>query len=66
MHQHHGGIETALVDSRQQLDRLHDEISKTMEKIGSREKYLNQQLESLLNEYRMMQDQLAEARERYK
>lgn len=37
-----------------------------MEKIGSREKYLNNQLEQLILEYRTAQDQLAQVKEQYK
>ncbi|PVD36042.1 hypothetical protein C0Q70_03012 [Pomacea canaliculata] len=48
------------------LDKLHDEISHTLEKIASREKYLNNQLENLLQDFRMAQDQLAETREKYR
>ncbi|CAH1796466.1 unnamed protein product [Owenia fusiformis] len=66
MHQHKGGIETSLKETKVYLDKLHDEISKTLEKIGSREKYINNQLEHHLHEFRAMQDQLAEAKERYR
>ncbi|CAH3190534.1 unnamed protein product [Porites evermanni] len=48
------------------LDKLHHEISRTLEKIGSREKYINNQLEHLLQEFRSLQDTLAETKERYK
>lgn len=47
------------------MDKLHNEISRTLEKIGSREKYINNQLEHLVQEYRAAQAQLSEARERY-
>ncbi|XP_064650800.1 intraflagellar transport protein 57 homolog [Lineus longissimus] len=66
MHQHKEGIETSLVETGTQLDKLHDEITRTLEKIGSREKYINTQLEHLLQEFRHMQDQLAETKERYR
>jgi estrogen-related receptor beta like 1 len=52
MHQHREGIETSLTETRVHLDKLHDEISHTLEKIGSREKYLNNQLEHLLTDFR--------------
>ena len=42
---------TAMV-TKTNLDKLYGEISKTLEKISSREKYLNSQLESQLTEYR--------------
>ncbi|NXW34160.1 IFT57 protein, partial [Phaetusa simplex] len=37
------------------LDKLHNEISRTLEKINSREKYINNQLEHLVQEYRSAQ-----------
>lgn len=66
MHQHKEGIETSLTDTKSYLDKLHAEISRTLEKIGSREKYINNQLEHLLQEFRSLQDQLAESKERYR
>ena len=42
------------------MDKLHDEIRRTLEKIGSREKYINSQLEHLVQEFRAAQDQLAQ------
>lgn len=66
MHQHKDGIETSLTETKSYLDKLHDEITRTLEKIGSREKYINNQLEHLLVEFRGAQDSLAETRERYK
>eukprot|EP00051_Salpingoeca_urceolata_P027961 m.484219 g.484219 ORF g.484219 m.484219 type:complete len:420 (-) comp23254_c0_seq1:33-1292(-) len=65
MQQHHTAIQSSLVDTKGQLDRLHTEISRTLEKIGSREKYVNTQLDSLLQEYRVQQDSLAGTTERY-
>eukprot|EP00794_Sanderia_malayensis_P010785 gene10785-11939_t len=66
MKQYSDGITTTLTDTKGQLDKLHHEISKTLEKISSREKYINNQLEHLIQEYRSNQDQLAETKERYK
>lgn len=66
MHSHQEGIETSLKQTKSQLDKLYDEISRTLEKISSREKYLNNQLEHHLVEFRSMQDQLAETKERYR
>jgi hypothetical protein len=50
MHQHKEGIETSLIDTKTHLDKLHNEITRTLEKINSREKYINNQLEHLLGE----------------
>ncbi|XP_044297644.1 intraflagellar transport protein 57 homolog isoform X4 [Varanus komodoensis] len=66
MHQHQDGIESALKDTRGYLDKLHNEISKTLEKVSSREKYINNQLEHLVQEYRSAQALLSEAKEKYK
>ncbi|CAD5111160.1 DgyrCDS496 [Dimorphilus gyrociliatus] len=60
------GIEKCMSETKLQLDKLHDEITKTLEKIGSREKYINNQLEHLLVEFRTMQDRLAETKEKYR
>ncbi|XP_036706957.1 intraflagellar transport protein 57 homolog isoform X2 [Balaenoptera musculus] len=56
---------TIRTDNKGFLDKLHNEISRTLEKIGSREKYINNQLQHLIQEYRAAQAQLSEARERY-
>lgn len=44
MHIHKNGIESSLSETKIYLDKLHQEISKTLEKIGSREKYINNQV----------------------
>uniref|UniRef100_A0A8B9D3E0 Intraflagellar transport protein 57 homolog n=1 Tax=Anser cygnoides TaxID=8845 RepID=A0A8B9D3E0_ANSCY len=65
MHQHKDGIESSLKETRGYLDKLHSEISRTLEKINSREKYINNQLEHLVQEYRSAQALLSEAKEKY-
>lgn len=42
------------------LDRLQDDIGKTLEKVSSREKYINNQLEHLILEYRSAHAKLSE------
>lgn len=44
MHAHSDGIKAALSETKGYLDKLHQEITKTLEKIGSREKYINNQV----------------------
>jgi len=44
MHVHKEGIESTLSETQVYLDKLHQEISKTLEKITSREKYINTQV----------------------
>ncbi|XP_047223445.1 intraflagellar transport protein 57 homolog isoform X1 [Girardinichthys multiradiatus] len=66
MHQHRDGIKSSLKETKSYLDRLQEDIGKTLEKVGSREKYINNQLEHLIQEYRSAQAKLSEATERYK
>ena len=55
MHSHSEGIEKSPTETKSLLSKLHDEVTKTLEKIGTREKYLNGQLEHFLNEFRGVQ-----------
>ncbi|XP_076043252.1 intraflagellar transport 57 [Oratosquilla oratoria] len=66
MHEHRKKINESLNFTQKHLDALHTEISRTLEKINSREKYLNNQLEPLLVEYRNLQNVAAESREQYR
>ncbi|KAM8976045.1 intraflagellar transport protein 57 homolog [Pelodytes ibericus] len=65
MHQHKDGIEAALKETKGYLDKLQNEISKTLEKVGSREKYINNQLDPLVHEYRAAQAQMSEVKDQY-
>uniref|UniRef100_A0A8C1V7C2 Intraflagellar transport protein 57 homolog n=1 Tax=Cyprinus carpio TaxID=7962 RepID=A0A8C1V7C2_CYPCA len=65
MHQHQEGINTSLQDAKGCLFKLREDISKTLEKVSSREKYLNTQLEHLISEYRQAQAQLNKVKELY-
>ncbi|XP_053563513.1 intraflagellar transport protein 57 homolog [Bombina bombina] len=65
MHQHREDIESLFKESQGYLDKLQNEISKTLEKVSSREKYINNQLQPLVQEYRAAQAQLNEAKEGY-
>ncbi|XP_015280014.1 PREDICTED: intraflagellar transport protein 57 homolog [Gekko japonicus] len=58
MHQHKDGIESALKETKGYHDKLHNEISRTLEKVSSREKYINNQLEHLVQEYRSITEEL--------
>ncbi|CAL1273411.1 unnamed protein product [Larinioides sclopetarius] len=64
--QHRKNIDETMSTTKTQLDKLYTDISRSLEKIGSREKYLNNQLEQLVLEYRTAQDQLSQVREQYK
>jgi len=46
MNNHIQKITSSLVDTKSKLERLHKEIEKTLEKISSRETYINTQFES--------------------
>ncbi|KAM8850451.1 intraflagellar transport protein 57 homolog isoform 1-T1 [Spinachia spinachia] len=65
MHQHRDGIKSSLQEATSYLDRLQEDISRTLEKVSSREKYINGQLELLIQEHRGAQAKLSEAKERY-
>ncbi|KAI4797547.1 hypothetical protein KUCAC02_025014, partial [Chaenocephalus aceratus] len=65
MHQHRDGIKSSLKEATSYLDRLQEDVGKTLEKVSSREKYINNQLESLIQEYRGAQARLSQAKERY-
>jgi peptidoglycan hydrolase CwlO-like protein len=55
MQKHRSGIDEALAATKTQLDKLHSDIELTLEKISSREKFLNGQLEPYLIQYRSLQ-----------
>uniref|UniRef100_A0A8C2JA67 Intraflagellar transport protein 57 homolog n=1 Tax=Cyprinus carpio TaxID=7962 RepID=A0A8C2JA67_CYPCA len=59
----HNGIITSLQDAK--LNHLREDISKTLEKVSSREKYLTTQLEHCISEYRQAQAQLNKEKELY-
>ncbi|XP_075878337.1 intraflagellar transport protein 57 homolog isoform X2 [Nelusetta ayraudi] len=65
MHQHRDGIKASLLEAKSYLDKLQEDIGKTLEKVGSREKYINNQLGHLIQEYRSAQAKLSEAKERH-
>ncbi|TRY72250.1 hypothetical protein TCAL_03146 [Tigriopus californicus] len=66
MHTYRRGIDDALTTTRVHLDKLHNDIGRTLEKITSREKYLNSQLEGSLQQFRQLSDTLAATKEQYK
>jgi len=65
MQSYSNGIKQTLQDTQVQLDKLHEEISKTLEKVASREKYINNQLEGKVQDYRSEQDKLSAIKEKY-
>uniref|UniRef100_A0A3B3RYK1 Intraflagellar transport protein 57 homolog n=1 Tax=Paramormyrops kingsleyae TaxID=1676925 RepID=A0A3B3RYK1_9TELE len=61
MHQHKDGIESSLKEAKGYLNKLQEDISKTLEKVTSREKYINKQLEHLVQDYRSAHAKLSQA-----
>ena len=55
-------LESLFGDTGKQLITVSDEIGSDMDKTKSREKYINQQLESLITELRTSHDKLAQAK----
>jgi intraflagellar transport protein 57 len=66
MHTFQGSIDDSLKETKSYLEKLYDEISKTLEKISSREKYINNQLGDSMHSLRAAQDKLAEVKDTYK
>ncbi|XP_068196090.1 intraflagellar transport protein 57 homolog [Antennarius striatus] len=65
MHQHEDGIKSSLHETKNYLDKLQENIRKSLEKVSSREKYINHQLEHLIQEYRSAHAKQSQAKERY-
>ncbi|CAD1476996.1 unnamed protein product, partial [Heterotrigona itama] len=59
-------IATNLTGTKSQLDKLHIDISNTLDKIKTRESYLNRQFEPSLKQYQMLQDELSKIKEQYR
>ena len=66
MHKYRGCIESHLQDTIGSIEKLTANISWAMEKIVGREKYLQMQLETLLNEYNSLKNNLNAVNENYK
>lgn len=65
MKSYRANSENSLVLTKNNLEKLHKEISVNLEKISNRERYLNKELEPALDEYRLLQDQLSKVKESY-
>ncbi|CAG9832260.1 unnamed protein product [Diabrotica balteata] len=66
MKQHQSTIDNTFGIAKGQLEKLHKEITSTLDKVSNREKYFNRELESILEEYRSLQDQLSKLKDTYK
>lgn len=62
---HKSAIHSSFSQTKNHLTKLHQEIEKTLEKIISREKYINTQFEGHTEEFRGLQDQLSELKQKY-
>lgn len=51
-----------LLSPQSSLDKLQEDIGRTLEKVSSREKYINNQLEPVIQEHRSAQAKLSEVR----
>lgn len=66
MHSYQDSIEESLRETTSYLEKLYDEISKTLEKISSREKYINSQLDDPMMALRNYQDKMNDVKETYR
>ncbi|XP_076655690.1 intraflagellar transport 57 [Halictus rubicundus] len=66
MQQFRTNIANNLTGTKSQLDKLHSELSNTLDKIRTRESYLNRQLEPILKEYQTLQEELSKVKEQYR
>ncbi|GAB6021403.1 Intraflagellar transport protein 57 [Chamberlinius hualienensis] len=65
MRLHFDEIDQIFSPTKTQLEKLSSDVSRSIDKISSREKYLNSQLESQLNNYRTIMEQLETLNEQY-
>lgn len=66
MHSYQESIEESLKETKNYLEKLYDDISKTLEKISSREKYINSQLDGPMNDLRRFQEELNSIKDTYR
>ncbi|KAH9280163.1 Intraflagellar transport protein 57 -like protein [Echinococcus granulosus] len=62
---HSRSINVCFTESRGHLKTLQEDLSRGLDKISSREKYINSQIDRVLTEYRCVQDRLSEVKEAY-
>jgi len=64
-HNHKKEIEQLLPDSKSHLDRVRDDVTGELEKISTRERFLNGQFDAIIMEYRLVREKYAEIQERH-
>lgn len=62
---YNANINRTINTSRAMLERISTDIEKSMERVDTREKYLNTQLSGLLNQYSKTQEELKQVEEKY-
>eukprot|EP01112_Ceratiomyxa_fruticulosa_P012676 TRINITY_DN3522_c0_g4_i1.p1 TRINITY_DN3522_c0_g4~~TRINITY_DN3522_c0_g4_i1.p1 ORF type:complete len:429 (-),score=101.89 TRINITY_DN3522_c0_g4_i1:88-1374(-) len=66
MKNHHSIIQTSFGTVSSHLERISTDIEKSLEKISTREKYINNQFENLIREYKSSQESYLELNEKYR
>lgn len=66
IHLYQDSIDESLEETKNYLEKLYDDISKTLEKISSREKYINSQLDSPMSDLKRFQEDLNALKETYR
>lgn len=59
-------IASNLSGTKAHLNKIHNDIGNTLDKIKTRETYLNRQLEPSLTDYRSLQEELSKVKEQYR
>jgi estrogen-related receptor beta like 1 len=62
---HQEKITSNMTETQNQLHKLHQEIEQTLEKIASREKYINAQFESQTEEYKRLLEQASDTKQKH-
>ncbi|KAJ3172948.1 Intraflagellar transport protein 57 [Geranomyces variabilis] len=65
MRHHQNLISNSLTSTRTHLQKLHTEISTQLEKLSSREKYINTQFESQTDQHRILKDTASELKQKH-
>lgn len=63
-HSHKKEIEQLLPESKVHLDKVNAEVSSELEKVATRERFLNSQFDALIMEYRLVRERLGEVQVR--
>ncbi|KAJ3305633.1 Intraflagellar transport protein 57 [Kappamyces sp. JEL0829] len=65
MSHHQQKIQGIMVTTQDQLGKLHSDIEQILEKISSREKYINAQFEAKINQFKRLQDSSSDSKQKY-